>query len=414
MNIDVVRILDYYVGVPLCLFATVVKKIAGIFSVRRQGRTPARILFIELSEMGSVILADPAMSKIKKILNAELFFVIFQKNSCSLELLNTIPKDNVFIIADATVFQVAVGAVKFLFWARKKQIDTVVDLELFSRFTALLTGFSGAENRVGFHAFYNEGLYRGDFLTHKVAYNPHQHIAKNFIALVNALLSERLEVPYSKTLIPDSEISLRKAVIREDARQVMKQKVASLCQLYDPGRHRLVIFNCNASDMIPLRRWPQEYYLTLAKRILGSDQQVIILLTGSQAERADKVAMVEAVNSARCINFAGETNLADLPVLYSISDFMLTNDSGPAHFAAVTEMPVYVLFGPETPKIYGPLGRMTPIYAGIACSPCVAAANHRKSVCTDNVCLQIISPADVFNILRPALKLSSCPNDVVA
>ena len=77
---------------------------------------------------------------------------------------------------------------KFFFWTRKRKIDAVIDLELFSRFTALLTGFSGAPYKVGFHAYYNEGLYRGDFLSHKVAYNPHIHIAKNFIALVNALL----------------------------------------------------------------------------------------------------------------------------------------------------------------------------------------------------------------------------------
>jgi len=407
MNIEVVRILDYYVGVPLCFLGTVAKKIARIFMGKPQADKPANILFIELSEMGSVILADPAMSKAKKLLNANLFFAIFRSNSHSLELLNTIPRDNVFIMADATVFHVAIDTIKFLLWARKKQIDTVVDLELFSRYTALLTGFAGAANRVGFHAFYCEGLYRGDFLTHKVAYNPHQHIAKNFIALVNALLSGKIELPYSKTVIPDSELSLRKAVIPDDARQEMMGKVATLYPPYDAGRHRLVIFNCNSSDMIPLRRWPQEYYIVLAKKILEDYQQVVILLTGSHEERADKTSIIRAVNSERCLNFAGETNLTDLPGLYSISEFMLTNDSGPAHFAAVTDLPVYVIFGPETPKIYGPLGKMTPIYAGIACSPCVAAANHRKTVCTDNVCLQIISPDDVYAILRPDLDRSA-------
>jgi len=81
----------------------------------------------------------------------------------------------------------------------------VVDLELFARVTALLTVLCGAKKRVGFHAFHNEGLYRGNFLTHKVSYNPHIHIAKNFVALVNAAMAEVQEMPFSKVEIPDDE-----------------------------------------------------------------------------------------------------------------------------------------------------------------------------------------------------------------
>ena len=81
----------------------------------------------------------------------------------------------------------AIYVIAFLFWMRRKNIDTVLDLELFSRITALLTGLSGADRRVGFHRFHNEGLYRGEMLTHRVAYNPHIHISKNLISLVEAL-----------------------------------------------------------------------------------------------------------------------------------------------------------------------------------------------------------------------------------
>ena len=98
-------------------------------------------------------------------------------------------------IAFLTWRALAGDSVRFLRWCREKDIDTVVDLELFSRFTALLSGFSGAERRVGFYRFHNEGLYRGEMLTHRVAYNPHIHIAKNFIALVDALTAAAPAVP---------------------------------------------------------------------------------------------------------------------------------------------------------------------------------------------------------------------------
>ena len=60
------------------------------------------------------------------------------------------PPENVFTIRDTSITTLVVDTVKFLIWTRKNSIDTVLDLELFSRFTALLTGFSGAQRRVGF------------------------------------------------------------------------------------------------------------------------------------------------------------------------------------------------------------------------------------------------------------------------
>jgi len=85
---------------------------------------------------------------------------------------------------------------------------------------------------------------------------------------------------------------------------------------------------------------------------------------------------------------------------------LVTNASGPAHFAAVTRMPTCVLFGPETPALYASLGKTLPIFAGLACSPCVSAANHRKTSCTDNRCLQVITPESVYDTVRPLFEAS--------
>jgi ADP-heptose:LPS heptosyltransferase len=82
---------------------------------------------------------------------------------------------------------------------------------------------------------------------------------------------------------------------------------------------------------------------------------------------------------------------------------MVTNDSGPAHFAAASGLPTIVLFGPETPDLYRPLGNSTAIYAGLACSPCVSASNHRKSACDNNVCMSAISVDEVFRAVDAVL-----------
>ena len=129
-------------------------------------------------------------------------------------------------------------------------------------------------------------------------------------------------------------------------------------------------------------------------------------LRKEKAEREEAEALKRRVGDSRCVNFAGRQQLEELPALYAIAEVMLTNDSGPGHFSAVTKLRTFVIFGPETPHLYGSLGNSTPIYAGLACSPCVSAANHRKTPCTDNVCLQVIQPETVLEQVRGALKES--------
>ncbi|MDA8098732.1 MAG: glycosyltransferase family 9 protein [Nitrospiraceae bacterium] len=405
MNIDLARKVDYYAGVPLCFLGTLLRKGIALFFPRRAAPPPSRVLLIELSEMGSTILADPAMQKLKRAGGAELFFAIFRRNRPSLDLLGTVPPGNIFELRDSGLLVLAADSLRLLVWVRRKRIDTVIDLELFSRFSALLTGFSGAARRAGFHAFHAEGLYRGDFLTHKVLYNPHQHIAKNFIALVNAVLSDHEEVPYSKTMVGDGELRLGKAVVTGAARSAMQKKIAEACPVYDARRHRIVVFNTNASDLMPLRRWPEAHYRELARMVLDRHADVVLLLTGAEAERSGKTRLANSIASERCVNFAGLTTVAELPALYALSSLMVTNDSGPAHFATATDIRLFVLFGPESPAVYGPLGRATTFFAGLSCSPCVSASNHRKSPCTDNRCLKLITPDQVYEAIRPVLSL---------
>ena len=403
MKVDTMRHIDYYVGVPLCFVGTLLYKISRLFAKSRP-ETPRKVLFIELSEMGSAILVDPAMRKLRRETGADIHFVIFRKNKPSLELLKTVPDENIYTIRENNMLLFFLDTMKFFLWTRKRKIDAVVDLELFSRFTALLTGFSGAAAKVGFHAFYNEGLYRGNFLTHQVAYNPHVHIAANFIALVNALTSKSEERPYSKTKVSDEDLWLAKVTVSQEEKNAMLGIIRDCCAGFDPQKNKIVLMNPNASELLIQRRWPPAHYVQLIKMILDHCPQAVVLITGDPNERGEAGELKRQADNDRCVNFAGKISFAELPALYNVSEFMVTNDSGPGHFAAVTDMPTFVIFGPETPALYGSLGKTTPIFAGLACSPCVSASNHRKTACKDNVCLQVIKPQQVFDAIAPHLE----------
>jgi ADP-heptose:LPS heptosyltransferase len=401
ISVNTMRAIDHWVGVPLCAIASpVVALIDSIKNIFNRGpQTPKRLLFIELSEMGSAILVDPAMRN-AQVRGAELFFLIFKSNRPSLTLLNTVKPENIFTIDSSSLGSLIKDTIRFLWIARWKRIDTVIDLELFSRFTALLTGLCGARRRVGYHIFHGEGLWRGFMLTRKVHYNPHIHITKNFLSLIHAAFAREIEVPFSKIHIADSEVRLEQAVIHpevlEKVRVRIEKKAKEANIPYEHGKNRLILINPNASDLLPQRRWAQQRFSELIQAVHQRYPEDLILITGSPAEfvYVDKVRAVANVKNA--LNFAGQVSFAELPPLYTLSDVMVTNDSGPGHFSAVTPLRTVVLFGPETPALYGSVGNSIAITANLACSPCVSAANHRKTPCQDNVCMQAITVDQVL------------------
>lgn len=399
MKIKTMRKIDKYLGIPLCFCMSLILKFLSFFRVKN--KLPIKkILFIELSEMGSAIIADPAMRKAKRHFDAELFFVIFKKNKPSLDLLKTIPEENIFTLRDNNLLSFIYDTLRFCKWCFTNKFSATIDLELFSRATALLAGVSGAPNRVGFYRFHNEGLYRGQIVTHRVHYNPHIHIAKNFIALVNALISNDGERPYSKTEITDNELVLTKVSSSSHECDMIYQKIKALAPHFSAEQNPVILINPNASDLLPQRRWMPEHFVALALSILNDFPKHYVLITGAPNEREQAERLKEKINHPRCINFAGKNKFIELPALYNISKVMITNDSGPGHFSAITNLKTFVLFGPETPKLYGSLGNSTPIYAGLACSPCVSAANHRETPCRNNVCLQVLTPTLVYQQVK--------------
>jgi ADP-heptose:LPS heptosyltransferase len=401
ISVNTMRAIDHWVGVPLCaIVSPLVALIDSVKNIFHHGpETPKKLLFIELSEMGSAILVDPAMRN-AQARGAEIFFLIFKSNRASLTLLNTVKHENIFTIDSSSLGGLIKDTLRFLIVARRHRIDTVIDLELFSRFTALLTGLCGARRRVGYHIFHGEGLWRGFMLTRKVHYNPHIHITKNFLSLIHAAFAKEIEVPFSKIQIPDSEVRLEQAVINPAALEKVRERIEKLSQesgvQYTAGRSRLILINPNASDLLPQRRWAQQRFSELIQAIHEKYPEDLILITGSPAEFAyvEKVRTVANIKNA--LNFAGQVSFAELPPLYTLSDVMVTNDSGPGHFSAVTPLRTVVLFGPETPALYGSVGNSIAITANLACSPCVSAANHRKTPCHDNVCMQAITVNQVL------------------
>lgn len=394
MKVDSMRKIDRWAGIPLTFLMSILLFLSRVAGHTRPAKPNlARVLFIELSEMGSAILVDPAMRKLRTEGGSELFFAIFRENYKSLLIFNTIEDAHIFKMRSDNLLHLALDVFRFGWWCRRMHIDTVIDLELFSRFTALLCAISGARSRIGFASHHDEGLYRGNIINFPVRYNAHVHISVNFVSLVNTALGKHTN-PYTTTPVGTEELKLVRPEVDRLLANNVRKKISGLFPGY--GNQRIVLINPNASDLLPQRRWMPDRFAMVAGSLLAAFDDILIIATGAPGEREYVQQVVDMVGQDRCVNSAGVFLFEELVPLYSLSEVMLTNDSGPAHFAAATHMKVFVLFGPETPALYLPLGNAEPIYLGLPCSPCVSAANHRKTTCTTRPCISGIETTMVL------------------
>jgi ADP-heptose:LPS heptosyltransferase len=401
MNVARMRLVDRWLGVPVCFVLTLWRRVFGRRKIGRVG-SPKSILFVKLAEQGSTVLAQGALhSAIQRVGRANVYFLLFAENRPILDLLNLIPKENVIEIVAGGLLGTVWGAWKAIWKMRRTRLDVAIDLEFFARASAALTYLSGAHCRVGFHAFGSEASYRGDLMTHRLSFNPYLHTSQTFQILVDALDRDPAELPLYNQKPP--QVSRQGVKFEPSAGEVEEVRKIVEKQLGDQADHGrpLILLNANASDLIPLRKWPASRYIELARKLLAAYPETAIAFTGATAEQDRAEEMVREVGSDRCFSMAGKTTVRQLLVLFGLAEVLVTNDSGPAHFATLTPIDVVVLFGPETPRLFAALSPRThPLWAGLVCSPCINAFNDRKSPCTNNVCMQEISVEQVYVQVR--------------
>ena len=388
--------IDRWLGVPTCFVLTCLRKLLDRGAPPAAIR-PRNILFIKLAEQGSTVLAASAIQRAVDMVGREnVFFAVFAENRFILDVLDLIPSENVFAIDAGSLGTLAASALRALRAIRAMQFDAAIDLEFFARSSAAFTYLTGARRRVGFRTFYGEGPYRGDLMTHRLLYNPYLHTSQTFELMVAALTVNPAQLPTFGVQPPELDATSRTFQPRyQEVSEVQALLLKETCG--KSAGAPLILLNANASDLLPLRRWAPERYAALARRLLDEFPEACVLMTGAPAEAPEAERLVAEIDSRRCFSVAGKTTLRQLLVLYTLADLLVTNDSGPAHFASLTPIHVVTLFGPETPRLFAALtSRNVPLWSGVACSPCVNAYNNRQSPCRNNVCMQQITVDQVF------------------
>lgn len=349
--------------------------------------------------MGSHVLAYPMYQHIKrKYPEASLYVLLFKNNREILELLDLVPTENILTIDDRSIATFVRDIFHVLALMRKIKFEVVIDCELFARISSLLSFWCGAKIRVGFHPYTQEGLYRGDFINRPVLYNPYHHISRQFINLVEAIDSNT--VPTSKRTEAPQKPKAPSA--RLDAKEIDQMK-RRLYQDFRQVRGRKLVLIYPGGGILPIRAWPLSYFCTLSTALL--ERGYVVGVIGLDRDKGCASTILAHCRNERCIDLTGYTKtVRELMAVFHLASLLITNDGGPGQFAAMTNIPSIIFYGPETPVLYGPLDEKAVIFYGdISCSPCLTAYNHRNSPCDgDNLCLKSIRPE---RVISKAMKL---------
>jgi ADP-heptose:LPS heptosyltransferase len=390
MNIQFQRKVDRIVGTIIC-------RILTLFS-RRKSATPApakvdKILVILLSEMGSLVLAYPMFQRLEeKYPDAELYGLLFEKNKEVLDLLKVTAEHHVLTISDKSLLTFIRDSLRVIWQLRKLDIDIVIDCELFARISSIFSFISGADIRVGFHAHTQEGLYRGNFMNRPVLYNPYRHMSRQFLTLAAAIESDT--TPRAKIA---SESEVIKVPIIEFKSEEIQETHDRLTLTNEGINDKKLVLIYPGGGLLPIRAWPADYYTEVAQQLLQKGYAVAIIGLAEDKDLAGQI--LSRCNDPACIDLTGYTKtVRDLLLIFQFAALLITNDGGPGQFAALTPIPSIILYGPETPKLYGPDDEKAYIfYDPLPCTPCLTAYNHRHSPCDgDNLCLKQIPPDRVL------------------
>lgn len=241
--------------------------------------------------------------------------------------------------------------------------------------TSLLLKLARIPIRIGFTNAQGSFLY-----TLQVAWDARKHESQRQKALLEAVC----KITMDNDDIPSIPAS-----------SAQKRRAAEL--LADLGiKEDDLLVGINPFSAWNTKRWPLENWAKLAELIEDKIGARVLVVGGmSDVNEADSL---RNISRARLASLVGQTDLGVLNALMTRLAIFVSNDSGPAHIAAMQKIPTIVIFGSTTPELgYVPLGsKVDVVQIPLNCRPC-GRHGHKQCPEAHFRCMKDITPEMVLN-----------------
>jgi ADP-heptose:LPS heptosyltransferase len=382
MRLHLKRSLDYHLGRPVLAGLFALAKPLGAVLRRDHGREPVRaVLVAKFQGFGSLIIAKPSITSLRQ--NCPSALIVFWGTRSTCQVAAAMPEfDEVFELDDRTVLSALCSSVRVLWRLWSLRLDWAIDLEVYSRLSAVLLTLTCARNRAGFVV--DQVRARRHVHTHLVYFNRHKFLGEAYARLAGLLLPPGALVDtsaYGEWKFNGSPVRIQ---------------------------FPYVVINPHAGELSLERRWPRCKFDTLIRVLLDQEPTLSVALIGYGKAEADYAAAI--CRHGRLVDLTGQLELGQTFKLLQNAALVVSNDSGPLHLALSANVPVVGLFGPTQAENYVPTDRpdviaaMVPLY----CSPCVH--HWEPPPCGgDNQCMKRLTVEQVLAACRQLLSLPPRP-----
>ena len=323
------------------------------------------ILIIKLRYIGDVLLATATVRAIKAARpDARVTMMV---NRGTEDVLSGNPDLDEIVVLDkgslAAQWQLVAGL-------RRRRFDTVIDLTDGDR-SAFLSWISGAPVRIGFN---DEHRWRGRCYTEVVQPVPGvQHrIDRDLEALKPMSIQAGSKDP-QLWLTPEEANS---------ADQLLDQLGVQRSQ-------PMVILQPGARYWF--KAWPPERFAELADHLMS--QYGCQVLIGGSDQDIELAQQIQQMAKSSPIIMAGRTTIKQFAAIAKKTALFVGSDSGAMHIASAVGTPVVALFGPSSPREWGPRGGPVEVlYKEIDCRSCFHPTCSRG----EENCMRLIAVHEVF------------------
>ncbi len=150
----------------------------------------------------------------------------------------------------------------------------------------------------------------------------------------------------------------------------VKQDIAKLIN----KKSKRIGFNISLSSVRQGRKWKNEYWVELAKKLIKYDSNIEIVIVGIKEDLELAKQISEVSNNVK--SFCDKLSLLESTALMSHCDLLISGDTGPLHIATALNVKTIGLYGAAPVSRTGPYGPLANVLCSKdrECIPC----NRRK------------------------------------
>ena len=144
-----------------------------------------------------------------------------------------------------------------------------------------------------------------------------------------------------------------------------------------------------------LRQWGAEYWVTLAQKLVQTNNAVLVFF-GGKGDKPATADLIAQLPPGAALDLTAALPLAQLPAAMNLLDAYIGCDTGLTHLAGSLGIPTVNIFaGISNVSVWRTRGaRVKTVYAETICAPC--HLRFKKDCPNNNICMTAIVPEIVY------------------